>query len=141
MKQLFFKLRTETMIVALSGLMITASIPSFANNKKIESLSSASIQPSVKYVGTNDKGSSFLVKVDAAAPVKFQVYIKNDAGVVLYSRAFESAGFAKTFLVENTEYNDLQLSFTIKTLADGKEQTFNVNSEERVVNEVVVKKS
>lgn len=141
MKQLFFKLRTETMIVALSGLMITASIPSFANNKKIEALSSASIQPSVKYVGTDEKGSSFLVKVDAATPVKFEVNIKNNAGTVLYSQAFESAGFAKTFLVENNENNDLQLSFTIKTLTDGNQHTFNVNSEEKLIKEVVVKKS
>jgi hypothetical protein len=141
MKQLFFKLRTETMILALSGLMITASIPTFAKDKKIEILSSASIQPSVKYVGTDEKGSGFLVKFDAAAPVKFEVNIKNKAGIVLYSQVFESASFTKVFRVEPSENGDLLLSFTVKTLPDGNQQVFNVTSHDRLITEVVVKKS
>jgi hypothetical protein len=141
MKQTFFKIRKAVMIIALSGVEIAAWVPSFATDKRIEAIGVTKVQPSIKYIGSDANGSSFLVKVDAAAPVKFEVSIKNNAGIILYNQVFEAADFAKTFHIENAESNNLDLSFTIRTLADNKLHTFNVNSQEKLVTDVVVKKS
>ena len=140
MKQHFFKLRTASFILALSGLMITLSVPSFANNKKIEIVSSSTAQPTVTYIGSDDKGSSFLVKLDAASPVNFEVSIKDKSGAVLFSNVFEAASFSKTFKVLNEDGSPLQLAFTIKTLPDGKLHTYTVSTEEKSVTEVAINK-
>lgn len=141
MKQAFFKFRKQVMILALSGIMISAYTPSFANNKQSETILANSVQPTVNYVGSDASSSVFLVKVDAASPAKFEVSIKNSLGIVFYSQVFEAATFAKTFRIENADRANLNLSFTIKTLADNQQQTFNVASEEKMVTDVVVKKA
>lgn len=141
MKQNFFKLRTASIILALSGLMITLSVPSFAGNKNIEILSGASIQPSVKFIGTDNNSASFLVQLDAATPVKFELTIKDKTGVSLFSQVFEAATFSKTFKMLTDGDANLQLTFTVKTLPDGKLNSFAVSTEEKTVTEVVVTKA
>jgi hypothetical protein len=141
MKQTFFKLRTASIILALSGLMITLSVPSFAGNKNIEILSGASVQPSVKFLGTDNNSASFLVQLDAAAPVKFELNIKDKAGVSLFSQVFEAATFSKTFKMLTDGDANLQLTFTVKTLPDGKLNSFAVSTQEKTVTEVVVTKA
>ena len=140
MKQQFFKFRTASFILALSGLMITLAVPSFANNKKIEIISSASAQQSVTYVGSDDQSASFLVKLDAAAPVNFEITIRDNYGVILFSKVFESANFSKTFKVLKDESGLSQLAFTIKTLPDGALNTYNVNTEQKSITEVAISK-
>jgi hypothetical protein len=141
MKQHSFKLRTSATVLALSGLMIMTSIPSFAHSNKIEILSSEAIQPTVKYIGTDDKGAGFAVKFDATVPVKFELTIKDKSGIVLYTRVFESASFSKTFRLMMDDSYNLKVSFTIKTLPDGSEHTFNVNTEEKTITDVAVTKT
>ena len=141
MKQHSFKLRTSATVLALSGLMIMTSIPSFAHSSKIEIISSEAIQPAVKYIGTDDKGAGFAVKFDATAPVKFELTIKDKLGIVLFTKVFESASFSKTFRLMMDDSYNLEVSFTIKTLPDGNEHTFNVSTEEKTTTEVAVTKT
>jgi hypothetical protein len=142
MKQTFFKLRTASFILALSGLMITLSVPTFANDKKkIGAIANSSMQPIVKYLGSDSSGASFLVTMDAAVPVTFELAIKDKEGIQLFTRVFESASFSKTFKVVSNEPGNMQLDFTIKTLPDGNITTFSVSSEEKTVTEIAVTKT
>ena len=125
--------------VALAALVLIANTSTFANNANIEILSTTSIQPSVKYVGSDENGSSFVVKVDAPSPVTFEVTIKDKAGVLLFTKTFEAASFSKTFKVLENE-NSKELTFSITTLPDGKANNFKVSTEEKAITEVSVVK-
>ena len=118
-------------IVALAALVLIANTTVFANKTNLEILSSASIQPSVKYVGSDEKGSAFLVKVDAPSAITFEVIIKDKAGMILFSKVFESANFSKTFKVLEEDENSKELTFSITTLPDGKVNNFKVSTEEK----------
>ncbi|MES2647725.1 MAG: hypothetical protein V4717_12660 [Bacteroidota bacterium] len=142
MKQTFFKLRTASFILALSGLMITLAVPSFANNKKNTSaVANESIQPVVKYLGFDESGANFLVTIDAAAAVTFELTIRNKSGMMLFNKVYETANFSKTFKVLNEEQENMELAFTVKSLPDGATSTFTVSTEEKTVTEIAVTKT
>jgi hypothetical protein len=127
-------------IIAFAALVLLANTSSFANKSNIEILSSASIQPSVKYVGSDENGSSFQVKVDAPSAVTFEVMIKDKAGMILFSKVFEAASFSKTFRVMEEDENSRELTFSITTLPDGKANNFKVSTEEKAITEISVVK-
>lgn len=142
MKQIIFKYRIAAIILSLSGLMITATVPSFANNKnKALAAASATISPSVNYIGSDENGAGFLVKVEAAAPVKFELSIIDKSGFTIYSKVYEGASFSKTFRLVNEETISSGISFTIKTLPGDSVHTFNVSSSEKMVTAIAIKKS
>jgi hypothetical protein len=125
--------------VALAALVLLANTSAFSNKANIEILSSATIQPSVKYVGSDDNGSSFLVKVDAPTAVTFEVSIKDKAGMILFTKVFEAVSFSKTFKVLEDD-NSKELTFSITTLPDGKANNFKVSTEEKAITEISVVK-
>jgi hypothetical protein len=125
--------------VALAALVLLANTSAFSNKANIEILSSATIQPSVKYVGSDDNGSSFLVKVDAPTAVTFEVSIKDKTGMILFTKVFEAASFSKTFKVLEDD-NSKELTFSITTLPDGKANNFKVSTEEKAITEISVVK-
>lgn len=141
MKKHFFKLRNITAILTLTGFMLTTANTSFANKNVLEILSSEPVQSSVKYISSDENSSAYQVKFDAAAPVKFQLVIKDKVGMVLFSQLFEAASFSKTFKVMEDERNNSGLTFSITTLPDGKVSNFKVSSEEKTVTEVTVNKT
>ena len=67
--------------------------------------------------------------------------IKDKAGIVLFSQVFEAATFSKTFKMLTDGDTHLQLTFGIKTLPDGKLNSFVVSTEEKVVTQVMVTKT
>lgn len=127
-------------IVALAALVFITNTPVFANKNNIEILSSPSIQPSVKYVGSDENGSAFQVKVEAPSAVTFEVMIKDKAGMILFTKVFEAASFSKTFRVQEEDENSRELTFSITTIPDGKVNRFKVSTEERAITEVSVVK-
>jgi hypothetical protein len=126
--------------VALATLVLLANTSAFANKSNIEILSSASIQPSVKYVGSDENGSAYQVKVDAPTVVPFEVTIKDKAGMILFTKVFEAASFSKTFKVLEDDDNSKELTFSITSLPDGKANNFKVSTEEKAITEISVVK-
>jgi hypothetical protein len=127
-------------IIAFAALVLLSNSSAFANKANIEILSTASIQPSVKYVGSDENGSAFLVKVDAPTAVTFEVTIKDKAGMLLFTKVFEAASFSKTFKVLEDDDNSKELTFSITTLPDGKSNNFKVSTEEKAITEISVVK-
>lgn len=127
-------------IITFASLVLLASSPVFAKKSNIEILSTASIQPSVKYIGSDDNGSAYEVKVEAPAAISFEVKIKDRSGSILFSKVFEAASFSKTFKVMEDGENSKELTFSITTLPDGKANNFKVSTEEKAVTEVSIVK-
>lgn len=126
--------------VALASIVLLANTSAFANKSNIEILSPASIQPSVKYVGSDENGSAYQVKVDAPTAVAFEVMIKDKTGMILFTKVFEAASFSKTFKVLEDDDNSKELTFSITSLPDGKANNFKVSTEEKAITEISVVK-
>jgi hypothetical protein len=126
--------------VALASIVLLANTSAFANKSNIEILSPASIQPSVKYVGSDENGSAYQVKVDAPTAVAFEVMIKDKTGMILFTKVFEAASFSKTFKVLEDDDNSRELTFSITSLPDGKANNFKVSTEEKAITEISVVK-
>jgi hypothetical protein len=134
MKRNFFNIRNAAMVLAVSALT-TISFNSFAGKPE------ADLNANVTYVSADEAGTTFLVAVDAAAPAKFQLTVKDKAGEILFSRVFESAGFNKNFKLNNEELGLGEITFSVKNLDNGAVSNFKVSTEEKTVNEIQVVKS
>jgi len=130
----------KKVFIAISALVLLATAPSFASKNVIEILSGPAIQPTVKYVGSDEKGSSYLVTLNAPEVVKFQVEIKDKSGMTLFTKVFEASNFSKTFKVLDEENNTSGLTINIISLSDGKVNSFKVTTEEKAVTEVSIVK-
>jgi hypothetical protein len=94
--------------------------------------------PAVKYVGSLDGQPLFKVELNNEN-TKFQyLTIKDDQGVVLFSEKIKGKEFSKTFRFESLDRDNVKLSFIVETDKGTQSQEFKVNTNTRVLNDVVV---
>ena len=92
----------------------------------------------VTHVASGTESLFFDVKVDNAEGEKFTVIVKDDLGTTLYRSTFNNKDFKKRFVLPKTDAS--KLTFHIKSESGIKSETFNINTNTRVVEEVVVTK-
>lgn len=112
----------------LIGLAITASAHA----------TDTTPNPAVKYVGSLDGQPVFKVELNNETAKVQYLTIKDDQGVVLYSEKIKSKQFSKSFKFENSDRNDVRLTFTVESGKSTQSQEFKVNTNTRVYNDVVV---
>jgi len=66
------------------------------------------------------------------------VLIKDEDGNVLYADRFKDKKLTKKFKVNTAEYGDVRLTFVISTEKERTSQVFQVNTNTRVIDDVVV---
>ena len=94
--------------------------------------------PAVKYIGSLDGQPVFKVDLNnQSAGVQF-LTIKDDQGVVLYSEKIKSKQFSKSFKFENSDRDNVKLTFIVENEKGVQSQEFKVNTNTRVYNDVVV---
>src|SRR6186713_3223478 len=114
MKQQFFKIRNILAGLTLSVCMVAVAIPASAKQKKAE-INTSTIQPVVKYIGSDAGSSLFSVQMNTEAPVYFQVVIKDSEGNELFRQGYESSKFEQHFKLVNEGLDDaMDLSFSIE---------------------------
>jgi hypothetical protein len=92
----------------------------------------------VTYLGKNDDRMLIQVQYDNTTGEKFNVTVKDTEGSIMFSQVFSEKKFDKNFRFPIME-ND-KLTFIIKNISERNAQTFEVNSNVRTVEEVVIKK-
>ena len=92
----------------------------------------------VRYVGQNEDNIMIHVQYDNATGEKFYVTLKNLEGVTLFTQVYKDKKFDKNFHIPKMD-ND-KLTFIIKNVAEKDAEVFEVNSNIRTVEEVVIKK-
>ena len=94
--------------------------------------------PAIKYVGSLDGQPLFKVELNNENAKVQYLTIKDDQGVVLYSEKIRSKQFSKTFRFESLDRDNVKLSFIVETDKGTQSQEFKVNTNTRVLNDVVV---
>jgi hypothetical protein len=92
----------------------------------------------VKHIGNTRDMMVFQVQVDNSLGERFSVVLKDTYGATLFNEVFKDKKFDKKFKVPKTE--DSKVYFVIRDLANNSEQSFEVNSNTRVIEEVSVRR-
>jgi len=141
MKQTFFKLRNIFYVLAFSGAMMSIATPTYAKKQKENVKSILMTTPSVQYISSDGDGQTFRISLEAEKPVKFDVYITDENGAVLYEDEFETASFSKYIKLVNEGFAfPSDFYFTIREKTTGIKHVFDVNNHTSVVQDVVITK-
>ena len=92
----------------------------------------------VTYLGKNDDMMLVQVQFDNTTGEKFNITVKDADGSTLYTQVFNDKKFDKNFRVPLVE-ND-KITFVIRNISDKTSETFEVNSNTRTIEDVVVVK-
>lgn len=92
----------------------------------------------VTYVSSDDKTLSFDVKVNNSTGERFAVVIKDETGSTLYRAYFTDSDFKKRFVLPKSDIS--KLTFQVRSETENTTESFVINSNTRVVEEVVVKR-
>ncbi len=118
-----------TLVVSLLGVLS-------ASAQKSQS-STGNMQPSLTYVGTADGYMNFLLNFENESSEKLFVIIADANGKTFYEEVYSEKKFNKIFSIP-VEVGNITLSITShKSKSDKK---FQVTTERRVIEEVVVSK-
>ena len=93
---------------------------------------------SVKYIGTQNQTLFFNVKYNNVNSSKFFVTIKDSDGVTLFQSAFTDNSFDKKFSLPKTDAG--KVIFTITDKKNNYTESFEITTQTRVVEDVIVKK-
>jgi hypothetical protein len=92
----------------------------------------------ITHLSTSDQSLVFQVNVENASAEKFFIVIKDEGGSVIYRGSFSDKDFSKKFVLPKNESG--KITFTIKSSSDVQSESFAINSNTRVIQEVVVTK-
>ena len=138
MKKQTRNLMNKTRIFLVPALFVVLSIAGLSNGKAYGQSINYNSRPSIQYVGKVNDQLIFQVDYDNPTNEAVNVLIKDEDGNVLYADRFKDKKLTKKFKVNTAEYGDVRLTFVISTDKDRTSQVFQVNTNTRVIDDVVV---
>jgi hypothetical protein len=133
----------KNLVIALAAITASAGISNaaLANKNKSQNVKQL-LQPTVKFLGTENNSALFSIEASNEAPVKFLLNITDAEGNRVFSQNYETSNFSKVFklVADSNSSNPLGLSFEIVVLSTGERHSFEVNTTTEIVNEVQVTK-
>lgn len=137
MKRTIVKIATKR-VIAATLIAAVFAVSSVKAGDKIEILSEKN-QANIQFVGSADNALFFNVKLDNPKGDKFTVIVKTADGTTLYNGEFNDKSFDKKFKLLKGEDN-IRYSFNIKSSNKSLEQSFNVNTVTKSVDDVEITK-
>jgi hypothetical protein len=127
-------IRASTVVVILtSATSLSAQVTPVSAG-----MTDAPGKANVTYVATSNQSLFFDVKVENVEGEKFVIIVKDDNGTTLYRGSSSEKDFKKRFILPKSDSG--KLTFNIKSESGVKSETFEINTNTRVVEEVTVKK-
>jgi hypothetical protein len=122
----FFKATALVLILSSAGYVASAN-PDPGTNATV-----------IKHLGATNEALVFQVNVANEKGEKFSIVIKDNSGVILYRGVYNDKNFNKKFHLPKE--NSDKIVFVVKTAAGNKTESFEINSQSRTIEEVVVKR-
>jgi hypothetical protein len=124
----FFK--TAAIVLMLSGAASHTASASAATEGAGDAV--------VTHLGSNSNSLFFQVKFDNTTGEKFTILVKDGSGVTLYRGTYNDKDFNRKFVLPKGESG--KLTFIVKNAEGNKVESFEINTNTRLVEEIVVKK-
>jgi hypothetical protein len=94
----------------------------------------------IKYLGFVEDKLLFNVDIENKKEERCWISIQDESGEVLYRQEFKETRFAKTFGVKKDELEGKNLVFVLMRGKEKQEQVFQVSTNTRVIQDVIVAK-
>ena len=105
----------------------------------LQAQSGEAVKPAaIRHLGNTTETMNFQVKYDNEAGEKFAVVVRDQDNNVLFQEYYTDKKFDKKFSLPKVDNN--KVIFQIKNVKDNAVQTFEVNTNTRLVEEVIVKR-
>jgi ssRNA-specific RNase YbeY (16S rRNA maturation enzyme) len=127
--------RNIIMNLFLSAILSVISFAG-ANAQKTQSAATSPVN-TLTYVGTADEHVNFLLNYDNEANEKFVVIVSNASGKTLFEEVYTARKLTKIFSVPVDFGN---VTFTVAAYRNKSDKKFQVSTERKVVEEVIIKK-
>jgi hypothetical protein len=127
--------RNTIMNLFLSAVLSVISFAG-ANAQKTQSAATSPVN-TLTYVGTVDEHVNFLLNYDNEVNEKFVVIVSNASGKTLYEEVYADRKLTKIFSVPVDFGN---VTFTVAAYKNKSDKKFQVSTERKVVEEVIIKK-
>jgi hypothetical protein len=127
--------------LALSILLLSGSLISRAGsnepNEPVEKHSGSASSAEVKYIGSNEGDPLFNVLYNNSTGARFSVKVLDNEGHQLFQGVYTDRKFDKKFKVTDAASYS-KLIFVIRNFQDNSVQSFEINSNTRMVEDVEV---
>jgi hypothetical protein len=130
----FFKASAFVLVLSSSYAAVQASPAPYEIVKSGPGIGKTEIS----HVRSDNQSLIFEVKVENASGEKFIVIVKDDGNNTLYRGSFNDKAFSKKFKVQKGDTQ--KVTFIIKGESGSSSESFEINSNTRVIEEVVVTK-
>lgn len=124
--------------LSVSVLLTSLNSNAAISSPNIEILSGD--KSSVQFAGSTSDALVFKVHVDNEKADNFTLTIKNDEGVMLFSKSFNDIDFEKQFKILKNEQDGDRYYFTVSSSNKNLEETYVISSTTRTVDDVTVNK-
>jgi len=125
-------------VLALSALLITGSLVTRAgSNDPVEKHPGSASSAEVKYIGSTEGDPMFNVLYTNSTGARFSVKVLDNEGHQLFQGVYTDKKFDKKFKVADAA-NYSKLIFVIRNFQDNSVQSFEINSNTRMVEDVEV---
>jgi hypothetical protein len=101
-------------------------------------ISEVPAKAAVTFIATGNESLFFDVKVSNEAGEKFTILVKDDNSTTLYRGSYSDRNFKKRFVLPKTDTN--KLTFLIRSESGLQSETFEINTNTRVIEEVSVRR-
>ena len=142
MKQSFLKFTGKKFVTAAfisaSLLLAASNVHATNNTANIEIISND--KPSVEFTGSTSDALVFKVHINNQNADNFTLTIKNDDGVVLFSKSFDDANFEKQIrILKGDEYNNSsRYYFTVSSANKNLDETYVISAKVQTVDDVTI---
>jgi hypothetical protein len=126
--------RKTILSVGFTSFFLASFIPSVVNAQD----KTPSSPVVIKYIGNIDNYPVFQIEFDNKNEETFNISIKDDEGTVIYGEKFRDKKFSKKFKYEGAGAESMKLTFILMGEKEKQSQQFEVNTNTRVVQDVVV---
>jgi hypothetical protein len=128
--------RTAAIVVMLTGTYAVAQAASatYAITERGAGLGKTEIT----HVSTSDQSLVFQINVENSSAEKFLISIKDQNGTTIYRGYFNDKDFSKKFILPKEDTG--KLTFSIRGSEGTETESFQINSNTRVIEEVLVTK-
>ena len=133
-------LRNVLTLAAFACMLIAGSVPSTANAgepRKVEQLQ-APVQ--IKYIGKVNAQPVYEVVIDNLKEEDIYLTLRDENGSLLYSDTFKAKKFAKRFLFNVADAENLKITLGLTSKKDRRSQVLQFNNVTKTYEDVVVTK-
>ena len=120
----------------LASLFVFAIVPLKAQSP----VKPANVPVEIRYLGMMDNLPVFQIEFENTTSEVYVVSIKDGEGNILYTEKVKAKKFVKKFKWDRSDPDQSRLTFTLSSHKESHSQVFEINTNIRVVEDVVVTK-